>query len=194
VPVLVWLLLERRWRSVGWALAAAVVPFALGLLWTGSGPYREWLSALVAPDPPFNPLNASWPGFVARVAPKSAVPVLQWTGVFVTCLIAARALPTRPVNDRLLGVLLIAFFISPIGWVHYLVMAAGPLTVWLSEGNPWPRGAWLLWLHPLIAEWSAHAVPALLLPSFYTYGLFALWLAVLRPNGGAERASVIART
>ena len=137
--LVVWLVLERRWRAVGFAVLGLVGACVVGVLWVGVEPYREWASALLSIGRIDDGFNASWFALAQRALPESLQSWFAWTGVAAISLMTLLQLKVRPdLTTRLLGVSLAAFLISPLGWVHYMAFVIGPLVVWLAQGNRWP--------------------------------------------------------
>jgi hypothetical protein len=127
-PLLVWVLLARRWRAFAWAsIATAVVlvaGFALGPI--GFAPYVHLLSALGA--------HESHHGF-------GLIGVLLGIGVSLTvshliaaalaaALVAAAYVRYRRQGDEAVlfcGALVAALLLTPVLWSHYLVLLAAAL-------------------------------------------------------------------
>ncbi len=127
-PLLVWVLLARRWRAFAWASAATAVlllaGFAFGPL--GLAPYAHLLSALGA--------HEAYQGF-------GLIGVLQGAGVSLTlshviaavlavALVAASYFRYRRRQDEAVlfcGAIVASLILTPVLWSHYLVLLAAAL-------------------------------------------------------------------
>jgi hypothetical protein len=178
--LVVWFLLERRWRAVVAAIASTGLVFAAGWVWVGSGPYLEWVGALSQVNSVGTGLNSSWPSLVERALPAAVEPFATLAGIGIISALTLRGLRRADVSTRLLGTILAAFLISPIGWTHYLWMVAAPLAVWLDRGNRLPPLAWLFWVPPVVVEY-AFVTGQWIVPSAYAIALLALWWRVVTP-------------
>jgi arabinofuranan 3-O-arabinosyltransferase len=181
---------ERRWRALGWAAVGASTAVAIGVIWVGLQPYAEWIAILRAHPIEVNELNASWPGFVARVF--GGARIILWAGIAAIAVPTAAAVRrTASAEDRLLIVLLTSILLSPVGWAHYLWMTMVPLLRWLDRGGAWPAGAWLLWIPPHVAELGNAILPPWLVASACFYGLSAVWWATMSEgHRGAPRTEI----
>jgi alpha-1,2-mannosyltransferase len=197
-----YLLVTKRWSALASAAAVGAASFAIGLAYFGWAAHREWLAALGAVDWAWASMNGSaWALFTRALTrtPQFAPIVLAPTLARVLSLIAAIVITwvtvylarRRSVDQAFALILTGALLVSPLGWIYYLWMAIGPcLALWHEHR---PRVLWF-------------AVPFLALPYFValigqpspwltltigsacTWGMFLLWLAVVRtPPGRAMR-------
>ena len=157
-----WLVLQRRWRALGAAVATVAALVALGSGVFGVEAYRLWVGSLGTVGWQWMGMNASLPGFVSRflesggeivpvvswpaaVAPLSALGALAVLAISVWLLCRGGVL-TPPVSDengdpdrQLLVLFLAAILASPLGWVYYLPLAYGPILGWMGAADGWSR-------------------------------------------------------
>lgn len=135
-PVLLWLLLTRRWRATAVALGGLAALFGCGELVSplGTSAYAGMLNLLARAEAPD---GLSLTGLLANVGlGTGAATSIARAGA--AALIIACALATRRGHDeRLLfaGTIAAALLASPIVWSHYLLLLAAPLLV-LSVPRP----------------------------------------------------------
>jgi Glycosyltransferase family 87 len=144
-PLLVWLLLTRRWRA---SAAAAATIAAMAAVWLAADPaglrsYPRTLRALEAGEPStFSPRGLA----LALGAPSLLADLLPFlvaaAGVLV--LVAIR----RDERAGFAAGIVVALLASPIVWPHYLVLLLVPLALY----RPRLDAAWaipvLLWIAP----------------------------------------------
>jgi len=195
-------LVTRRFRPAAAMAGAAAVCFAVGLAVFGWEPHVDWLHALGGVTWSWAPMNASFPGLVARTLDasplfvptwqaESLVPLLSWLGAIALGLVTYREIiRTDRVGrtDRsFLLLLLMAQLVAPLGWVYYMWIAVGPLLAW------WPTrsrglavtllsiGALPGFLSPVVltVAWTAPwATPTI--GSVYFWMVLCVWSAVIR--------------
>jgi hypothetical protein len=203
VPWLVW---QRRWRALGACAFSIAASFAVGALVFGPPAYVEWLKWMRAVGWEWLPMNASWPGLVARLVRGSATIEPVWraaslerglalTGSALICLVSlAVAVRLRNTEERQDAAWLLLFvaaiLASPLGWVYYLPLGLGPLLGLMGSGG-WrlipPRhlavvcvaavGFWV----PQEAAASGQPSPlaTVTLASAYFWALAALWIGTM---------------
>ena len=97
--------------------------------------------------------------------------------------------------------LLAAQLVSPLGWIYYLWLAAGPLlAMWLTRAQPfkardvalWLALPGLLWPLPLFTVAALAWWQPLTLRSIYTWATLWLWVAVVLEIGRATFPSSLA--
>ena len=146
------------WRRSGSLAAGMAVgggsSALLGLLVGGVAGYRSWLAALGQITWTAHRLNGSLLGLFTRllsttpavmhqtplvVAPQFVQPA-WWAAIAVVSGIGIRALLTTRDRDRAWGVTLTAsLLLSPLGWMYYAPMLAGPLLVVARKADHWTQ-------------------------------------------------------
>ena len=205
VPLVFWFAWRREWRGLVVAAVTAGAMATAGAAVFGLDAFRDWVVTLGRIDWEVVPFNASLYGFLSRVfVPAhgmSFVPPLQapglafaaW-GLLGTTIVGAsawRARAARGDPDAAFAVLALAGVLaSPLGWVYYHPVVAGPLaSLALRPGSAAvPRGAKgllvaaalaLMW--PPVALWIGHPAPwaTLTVGSAYFWGTLGLWAWLL---------------
>jgi len=193
-----------QWRAAFAMGAAVAASFGVGLLIFGWDAHVRWIAAIQAIDWTWAPMNGSWSGFFTRVfqggaslhpliaapflvMPLTALASLATVGISVRQM--ARSLPRISADHFFAIGLLAAQLTSPLGWIYYLWLAAGPLlAIWLTARERpdrwrdiaiWLALPGLLWPLPLFAagvyEWWQPPT----FRSIYTWTTLWLWVAVL---------------
>jgi hypothetical protein len=188
VPYLLW---RREWVALTTLFIALAAAFFIGLVAMGAAGWMSWLAALrhnVGWEAHL--LNASLAGFVSRMSRASPLwpPRVVWSVLAgLLMLVSAWRLTTsRRVDVAWAAIPLLALLISPLGWIHYLPIAAGPLSAMVRTA---PRPAiglgvagWLLVCNPLawMLPTNESGLGMLLtIGSSYTWGIVLLVAAVL---------------
>jgi hypothetical protein len=149
-----YLVLRRRFVTLGTAVGAGAGAFLVGLGVFGWDAHRSWIAGLSAVSWEWVAMNASVLGFLRRVlapslyyeplleAPGLIVPLwllLSGTIGVVSLAVAAADSGDRAV-DRGFGLLLLAaLLISPLGWTYYWWLALGPMVALVASW--WGREA-----------------------------------------------------
>jgi len=141
---------RRQWRSLIVAGITCAVLVIVGAIAAGPSSYVLWWRTLGIGPAPYSPINASLLGLWSRVffgsefAPpllREPPPVLLAVCAFsIIAVIAAIYLRLRAdVNIDLAWALIVlgSLLVSPLGWIYYLPLAAGPLVACLSGVVPW---------------------------------------------------------
>jgi len=198
---LVW---TRRFRAGVVMAVTGLASMALGLAIFGPDAYRAWLRVLAAVDWGFAPMNASIQGVLARTLTENPIfvplvharaavaPAAAGVGLLVgaaTLITLSRDKSGASADSAFAGLVLASLLASPLGWMYYLWLAAGPLAALSLTIQKTPNRARDLCL--------ALAVPGLLLPlymttiwadsgwgaltfgSLYAWTVLALWASVL---------------
>jgi hypothetical protein len=191
--------------------ATAVASFAIGLLVFGWPAYQSWFGALRSANWSWPPMNGSITGFFARSFAESPIyiPVVRrpdvaragaLAGSAVVAALSVRALwqiSRRPAAraassvDRAFALLVLtSLLVTPLGWVYYLWLIAGPFLALRYELAPGLRSwrTWILvaaipgalWPLFLVGRWEAAWV-TVTFNSAYFWLTIALWLAVVLP-------------
>ena len=137
-----YLILRRRFVTLGTAGGAAAGAFLVGLGVFGWEAHRSWIAGLSAVSWEWVAMNASVLGFLRRVLAPTIYyePLLEAPGLIaplwfllsgaigvVSLAVAAADSGDRAV-DRGFGLLLLAaLLISPLGWTYYWWLALGPM-------------------------------------------------------------------
>jgi hypothetical protein len=211
-----YLALRRRWQAVGAALSVVAGAFVAGIAVFGIDAHRAWLRALESTDWTWAAMNGSILGVLSRTfgdspyfTPLSSAPEIIrpiWIGLAgaaaLLTLLAVWRDETRDAVDRGFFLVLVgAQLISPLGWIYYFWLPAGPaaalLLSWLGQrrdarrdrregpGTRWRnRLAWaslpfLAWPLTLVTLRQPSALATLTLGSVYFWGTILIWTAVL---------------
>jgi alpha-1,2-mannosyltransferase len=133
-----WWLVQRRWRALAWAGVSGGLAVLVGVLIYGVSSYAEWIGVLRDVRWMGAPMNASIAGMIGRTWSRHALVWDAWTlqiakslALVVIPLGVWFAVRARDPDRAVLILLLTALLASPLGWVYYLWMIAGPaLVVW----------------------------------------------------------------
>jgi hypothetical protein len=200
----VFLLVAGQWRAAVTMAATVCASFAIGLLVFGWDAHMQWIAALRSVDWSWAPMNGSIAGMFARVfdggayQPLIPAPALALALTGAACLTivgislrsVALAKSAMSAADRMFAItVLAAQLISPLGWVYYLWLAAGPLLAMWQTARTRPFRArdvalWLalpglLWPLPLFTVDMHTWWDPLTLRSIYTWTTLWLWIAVV---------------
>ena len=205
VPVLLWPLVRRRWRTVVTAVAAGVVATVIGAVVVGFEVTLDWLELLSGSSASAYWDNASLPAAAARLFTDNPyarhVAVLPWTVPVAYALgIAAVAVTAWRVRGGaevgLWALVAASLLVSPIAWHNYLVLLGPGILLLLARG--WVAPAFLLLsLQAIPGQWvllwnEQGTVAATLALTLYLYILILHWLvllfAVKEPAGVPEPA------
>ena len=182
-PLLLWLLLSRRYRAFAWAAGSTLAVLALGFLVgpLGPGGYLHLLSRLGSNEARagFGPIGALMNLGLSSALAEGLVAVAA-----LALMAAAYAQWRRAGDERILfsAAVVAALGLSPVVWSHYLALVAAiPIVFQL-------RRKWFVWL--ALCSWAiapphgVHLHTALL-------GVTALgsWLAVAAAALALELAS-----
>jgi hypothetical protein len=198
VPYLIW---RREWRTLVAMAAAIVVTIAAGFLLLGASGYTSWFAVLQFVGWEGHPLNASLRGAITRALTSSTLIELHTTPIVnapawrdaawlaISLIVAAvtvlRIVVRRDIDLAWAALGLLALLISPLGWVHYTPIVAGPVTAALAGARPVTRrlgvAGWLLLCVPFFWLKVTTFGPWLTLTaaSSYMWGALLLLFAVL---------------
>jgi hypothetical protein len=178
-------LLRGRWRTIAWSVAGVAIPLAAGAVLSGVDSYVRWLEVGRTVTWFAEPLNASIMGIAARAGLTWRV----WLAAAVLVLIATAA-AIRQSDHQDTGWLaagLASILISPLGWLYYLPLLAGPLTA-VARHRPaiLSPGLAFVWPIPLvIATAQVTAWTAVTIFSMPAWGLLGVWAgAIFLPERG----------
>jgi len=163
------------------ATVTALASLAAGVLVFGWPSVRDWAHLLETP-PPLEQLryfiNASLAGLISRAQLPLVLSAILAVAVVLGTVVAAR----HGDVDRawLLGITG-ALLASPVGWIYYFPLLAGPLIVMAAQKRL-PGWTWYLW--PLLAfppfardVFQSFRPVGATLGSIYAWGLIGLWVS-----------------
>ena len=204
-----YLLLTRRFHAAAVAAGTAVVAVAAGLLTFGFGAYRAWYAALAQSGAwAWTVMNASVNGLFQRTftvqpiaTPVVVSPPLARSWIILAALIGIITLVvatrdrSRCAIDSAFALLLVAAqLVSPLGWIYYLWLPAGPIAalVW-NSGSTRTLGRSAVgtaagivaaigfaWPMPLLLAFQPHAWATVVVASIYFWATLALWAVLVR--------------
>jgi glycosyl transferase family 87 len=189
---------RRRWRRIGAALATGSVFLLVGAALAGPASYLSWWRSLGLAPAPYAPLNASLLGLWSRTffgsefAPaliRQPLPVLitAW-GLSLVALVWAivrRIAADRDDVDRAWALVLIGSLLaSPLGWIYYLPIAAGPLLGCVGGFVSWAcvwvsLGILLIIRSEVLVALHTSAAGAIVLGSIHFWVLLLIFIAAL---------------
>ena len=151
-------LMQARWRTLGWTIAAGLILIAISLPIVGVSSYVEYVGLIRGlPDISVGPHNLSFKSTavdlgLADPIPGLALPVGYLLGLLATAFAARRRDASSAFIVTVLSTLMVAPFIHP----HYLVLLLLPSAWLMDRGHWWGMGLPLLgWLPdpvlPLVA-------------------------------------------
>jgi alpha-1,2-mannosyltransferase len=200
-----YLVATRRFRACAALFATATVCFIAGLLVFGVGPYIAWYRALAgASDWAWPGINASTLGFFQRTfrpspffTPTLSKPELVKFWVIIAAPIGLATLAaaildrTRATIDRAFALLLVgAQLLSPLGWVYYSWLPAGPMAALLGHRDKPSSNRWkavaggvavigLFWPVGTQQLFQPHRWATVSVGSVYFWATAALWVWLL---------------
>jgi alpha-1,2-mannosyltransferase len=205
-----YLMLTRRFRALAVVAVVAVVSFGAGWFVFGGDAYRAWYRALSqSGDWAWAVMNASTLAWFRRAfdrqpigTPLVVAPALVkgWVVAAVAVGVVTLVASMRSDVDRSFALLLVAAqLMSPLGWIYYLWLPAGPVAAVAMrrqrDGVQWtPATRALLavaaigfvWPMPFLLAFRGHAWATLTFASIYFWATLALWLWLLA--NGAHRS------
>ena len=186
-PLALYLVVKRQWRATFIAAISGAVPFLLGLMVFGVEPHEEWLRALSDVYWMGAVMNASVPALLGRTWSQDIFVTASWVdlaGAVVAVVLIGFAVVYAWRRDdpdgAVLMLLVTSLLASPLGWIYYVPILAGPLTVLLMAGQ--------------LSRWTYASLAALMVPfpalypypsrlyaftagSLYTWSLIGIWAA-----------------
>jgi hypothetical protein len=198
VVLIVYWAWRRRWRRIGATFAAGFLLVLLGAALAGPGSYVFWWHSLGLAPAPYAPLNASLLGLWSRTffgsefAPaliRQPLPVLivSWGLSFVALLwtMVRRIAADRDDVDRAWALVLIGSLLaSPLGWIYYVPIVAGPLLGCIGGPVSWAcvwvsLGILLIVRSEVLVALHTSAVGAIVLGSIHCWVLLLIFVAAL---------------
>ena len=173
---------RRRWAAIGAAAAALVSSLVVGIAVTGPAAWTAWLGMLDRITWYDSGLNASIPGFAARVTgdPYSTFGLVM---AFLVAVLSAVWWWRRNIDDvdfDWLVVFVTAMLLSPLGWRYYYCFALGPALIVFARTHRW-QAVSVAGL-ALLPAWDLRGEPVLLqatLGSIPFWALLGAWTIVL---------------
>lgn len=194
-----WFTARRRWSCLGWMVLGSLLGLVPGVVVFGWRAYAGWIDVLGRVDWTWSAMNASVHGVLTRTLMATPVfiplvdaPQLAGPGIVVVCglLIGATAWvlvhdPSGNDADRgFAASTLLSLLVSPLGWIYYLWLAAGPLAALVNRielkrvtaAGVLVAGAVPGLLMPffLTVAWSGYAWGSITLGSIYGWTVLAL--------------------
>ena len=177
----IYLLLLRQFRAAVWSAISGAAAVLAGLLVFGPDTYLAWSRAVKSIEWLWAPMNGSIHGLFSRTfspsplfpgafsVPAVIVPLATLSCLAVLAVTYARLSRSTEAHavDYSFGLLLLtALLVTPLGWVYYWWLLAGPLAaLWRAHtGETKQRTAWLLMI----------ALPGLVYPPLFVSRLGAL--------------------
>jgi hypothetical protein len=182
------LVIRRRWSALFFASLAFAMSFAAGAAVFGTDSLIRWFHLLRGGAPVQQMslfINASMLAVLVRGgAPK----MLAATAAAILLAITLWRVRSADEDTTWLVVISCSIVASPLGWIYYLPLVAGPLTAVSKDGRI-PASLWAIW--PLLAFpaisrdlFQSHAALAVGPGSIYGWGTFLLWRGSLRGGLG----------
>jgi alpha-1,2-mannosyltransferase len=174
--------LKRQWIVLVWAAMAGVSALIAGLALAGVHSYVRWVEVGRQVSWFIYPLNASIMGVVARAG-------LAWSAWFAASaiVVVVTVLAVRQ-SDRADAAWLVSglasVLISPLGWLYYLPLLAGPLTA-VARQRPaiLAAGVGFLWPLPLLMMLiPVNTWTVVIVFSIPAWSLLGIWACAVRQS------------
>ena len=200
-PVLIWLLVRRRWGAFWAAIVAGAAATLVGAVVVGFGATLDWLRLLSESSASPYWDNASLPSAAARLFTDNpytrqvatwawTIPVAYALGIAAIAFTATRTM--WDAEAGLWALVAAALLASPIAWHNYLVLLGPGILLLLARGRVAPAFL-LLALQAIPGQWPLlwnreGTVAATLALTLYLYILLVHWIVLLprwkEPAGG----------
>jgi MFS family permease len=186
---------RRQWRSLGAAALAMTAVVLVGAAFAGPTSYLQWWRSLGLGPAPYSPLNASLLGLWSRLffGSEFAPPLLRepprvlltlWALSIIVLVIAIykRIATDRRADLAWALIMLGSLLVSPLGWIYYLPLAAGPIVASMGGIGSWicfwiSAYMLLLFRSNVMANLQMSAGAALSVGSIYAWALLLLFVA-----------------
>jgi hypothetical protein len=187
---------RRQWRSLGSAVLMIAALMLVGAAFAGPASYVHWWRSLGLGPAPYSPLNASLLGLWSRLffgsefappllrePPRVLLTVWALSIIALVAVIYRRIAADRRTDLAWALAVLGSLLVSPLGWIYYLPLAAGPLMACLSGVRSWACfwvSAYMLLLFRsnFIVNLHMSARGAVTIGSIYACVLLLLFVAV----------------
>jgi hypothetical protein len=196
----VYLLLIKQFRAAAWAAVSGLAAGVAGLLVFGIDTYRAWSTAVKSIAWLWAPMNGSVQSFFSRTfspsplfpgafsVPAVIVPLgaLGCLAVLVVAYLKLRRDTSAPAVDHSFALLLLtALLVTPLGWVYYWWLLAGPVAaLWLGQRVPgWVIAAavpGLLYPPLFVSQYGALPWVPPTIGSVYFWSSLAVWIFLVR--------------
>jgi hypothetical protein len=189
-PLWLLLLVKRQWRAAYIAALCGAVPFFFGLMIFGLESHDEWLRVLSDVYWPGAVMNASVLGLLGRTWSQDiflsassidlAATALSVVLIGFAVIYASR---TTDADAAILMLLVTSLLASPLGWIYYVPILAGPLTVLLVRRrlSRWTYAPLAAMMVPFPALYPYPSrLYAFTAGSLYTWSLIGIWAATAR--------------
>jgi len=153
-PLLLWLVVRRRWPALGAALAAGAVAAAVGIVAGGWAATVEWLRLLGAFQVTGFLDNDSLAALAVRFHQPAWLGFLAAGGLLGITLWRARRRP----EHALWSITAAALLLAPVAWNNYLVLLAPAVPLLLAR-HRWRAALPLLALPVIGIEWALALPP-----------------------------------
>jgi len=198
IPYLLW---RRSWRLLAALTVSGAAMGIVGLMSAGVSAYQSWLMVLRTVSWEAHLANASLLGVVKRLLTRPPLdlhvtPIALVAAAWIRPLwLMVAAIPVgisvrhlsrhRRIDNDWAVLVLLALLLSPIGWVYYVPLAAGPL---IASFVVAPRSArivaivgYLCLCMPLTPMMSATlgVTATITLGCVYSWGVMALWYSAV---------------
>ncbi len=188
--------LRRHVRALVAAIVVIAIACGVGIVIYGSAEYARWVATLRTANWVDEPWNASLVGMLVRAAGGRTmlVNVAWWLGaaaILVASLVRGAQGTGASAVDRAFACLICgALLASPLGWIHYLWWAAGPLVALLvADPSRWWTG-WrrpitliaaggLFWPGTALGVAGASPMAQATVASAYFWGVLAVWVLAM---------------
>jgi hypothetical protein len=151
--IVIWQVLRRRWRAVGWTLAAGVVMVLVSLPVVGVAAYADYLTLMRGMSDALGVRNNLDLGSTAAaLGADEQTAGLALAGGYV---VAAGAVVIGLRRDREVGFVVAtnaSMLLAPVLWGHYLALVVLPAALLVSRGRPWGLLLPFLTWAPAIAQ------------------------------------------
>ena len=212
-----YLIVKRRWQALASMMGTIACVIATGVAFFGVDEYVSWINAMGTVTWYFLPMNASIQGFLERSLSMNAptakehlepVVLASWlirplwlVGAGAVGLISLLRLRTpshdsaAEIDRAFLLFSLAALLASPLGWIYYGWLFAGPaLAVMLRWWNGETARRWLVialiagvcWPLPAMTLFQPHGWATVTFGSIYFWSILVMWGVLIVGGDGVQ--------